>query len=202
MLHHQGGPSGFLIPEQNMRKVIKCNAKRSAGHDPRLWYAIITQEGYACRADIHHPKDLETDPPIETYIGDNERDCINFLIDENWVDSHSNIEYLAADYGTDSVLQDPRNFPKIRQILDNPNGCLSVPELLAAIADECDEIGKVPFNQLGGHYVWQAMAREVGACAISIQNLEYQKHLIFRRPGDEFSDIVGIRPDNRQPKEE
>ncbi len=87
----------------------------------------------------------------------------------------------------------PNKFTEVQRILDNPNGCLMVPELLAAIADECAKIGAKPFNTMGGHFVWQAIARDVGQCALDLKDHKYDRHLIYADPTTGFSDVVGLR---------
>lgn len=86
-------------------------------------------------------------------------------------------------------------FTEIQKILDNPNRCLMVPELLAAIADEAAKTGADPFNDFGGHFVWQAIARDVDKCAESIKMAEYARHLIYK-DSSVYSAITGIKPDN------
>lgn len=87
-------------------------------------------------------------------------------------------------------------FESIRKILDNPNGCLRVNELLAAIADECAKNGATPFNTMGGHFIWQATAREIGQLALNL-NAAIARHLVHEDPTDPYSTIIGLTPTDK-----
>jgi hypothetical protein len=59
----------------------------------------------------------------------------------------------------------------------NPNGCLMVENILKAVATECERIGSEPFNSMGGHFVWQAIARDIRSCVDGIEKQTYDRHL-------------------------